>query len=72
MSLVQESINVQGKCAVQISVPVVENHSDGYPENMFGIWNNQHSIFERMLRLDDHDIQWNFRNLKPRIEAALD
>ena len=39
LSLVQESINVLGKCAVQVSVPVVENHSDGYPENIFRIWN---------------------------------
>ena len=29
LSLVQESINVLGKRAVQVSVPVVENHSDG-------------------------------------------
>ena len=34
LSLVQESINVLRKCAVQLSVPVVENHSDGYPENI--------------------------------------
>ena len=39
LSLVQELINVLGKCAVQVSVPVVENHSDGYPENIFCIWN---------------------------------
>ena len=30
----QESINVLGKCAVEVSVPVVENHSDSYPENI--------------------------------------
>ena len=23
----------------KFSVPVVENHSDGYPENIFRIWN---------------------------------
>jgi len=34
LSVVQESINVLRKCAVQVSVPVVENHSDGYPENI--------------------------------------
>ena len=39
LSLVQESINVLGKFALQVSVPVVENHSDGYPENIFHIWN---------------------------------
>ena len=39
LSLVQESINVPEKCAVQVNVPVVENHSDGYPENVFRIWN---------------------------------
>ena len=39
LALVQESINVLGKCAVQVSVLVVENHSDGYPENIFRIWN---------------------------------
>ena len=39
LALVQESINVLGKCAVQVSVLVVENHSDSYPENIFRIWN---------------------------------
>ena len=39
LALVQESINVLGKCAVQVNVLVVENHSDGYPENIFRIWN---------------------------------
>ena len=34
LSLVQESINVPRKCSVQVSVPVVENNSDGYPENI--------------------------------------
>ena len=34
LSLKQESINVLGKCGVQGSVPVVENHSDGYLENI--------------------------------------
>ena len=32
--LLQESINVLRKCAVQVSVPVVKYHSDGYPENI--------------------------------------
>ena len=31
---VQESINVARKCSVQVSVPVVENNSDDYPENI--------------------------------------
>ena len=39
LALVQDSINVLGKCAVQVSVLVVENHSDGYPENIFHISN---------------------------------
>ena len=30
----QARVNVLGKCGVQGSVPVVENHSDGYPENI--------------------------------------
>lgn len=30
LSLVQESMNVLKKCAVQVTVPVVENHSCGY------------------------------------------
>ena len=34
LSLVQESINVLRECTVQVSVPVVGNHSDGYPENI--------------------------------------
>ena len=34
-SLAQESINVLGKCAAQVSVPVGENHFEGYPENIF-------------------------------------
>lgn len=34
LSLVQESMNVLKKCAVQVTVPVVENHSSGYPENI--------------------------------------
>ena len=39
LPLVQESIDILGKCAVQVSVPLVENHSDVYPENIFRIWN---------------------------------
>lgn len=34
LSLVQELINVLRKCAVQVTVPVVENHSDGFPDNI--------------------------------------
>ena len=34
LSLVQELINILRKCAVQVRVPVVKNHSDGYPENI--------------------------------------
>ena len=34
LPLVQESINVLRKCAVQVTVPIVENHPDGYPENI--------------------------------------
>ena len=77
LALVQELINVLGKCAVQVSVLVVKNHSDGYPEtfSVFGTlcyWSNQHSIFEWTLRLDDYNTQLSFRNLKPRIETVLD
>ena len=39
LALVEESINVLGKCAVQVSVLVEENHSNGYPENISHIWN---------------------------------
>lgn len=34
LSLVQESLNVPGKWTVQVSVLVVENHSDGYAEKL--------------------------------------
>jgi len=34
LSLVQELINILKKYAVQVSVPVVEKHSYGYPENI--------------------------------------
>ena len=76
LSLVQESINVLGNCAVQVSVPAVENHSDGYPGNIFRIWNTLslvQSTFDMRMdtRLDDYNIQLTFRNLKPRIKAAL-
>ena len=60
LSLVQELIiNVLGNCAVQVSLPVVENHSEGCPENNFSIWNTLllvQSIFEWTLRLDDQGL----------------
>ena len=70
LSLIQESINVLGKCAVQVSVPIVENHSNGYPKNIFRIWN---SLLLVQSTFDiHHNTQLPFRNLMPRIEAALD
>jgi len=47
LSLIQESIYVLRKCSVQVSVPVVENHSDDYPENIQLIWVEIHA-FERL------------------------
>lgn len=38
LPLIQESINVLRKCAVQSTVPVVENNSDGYPGNIQLFW----------------------------------
>lgn len=34
LPLIQELINVLRKCAVQDTVPVVEKHSDGFPDNI--------------------------------------
>ena len=69
---------------MQVSVLFLENHSDGYPENIqlfryytlslvqstFDI--RMDRLFEWMLPLDDYNIQLTIRILKPRIEAALD
>ena len=65
LSLVQKSINVLGKCAVQVRVPVGEYHPDGYPENIFRICNTlllvQSTFDIRMdaagAGLDDYNIE---------------